>query len=297
MTFSIIIPTYNGEEFVEKALLSALRQTRKADEIIISDDHSSDKTLEICRKYEGESVKIYEHPEGPSGFVKGWNNGIKLAQSEYISILHQDDLLYPDFLESAEKAFQRYPQARHLFAPCDIIDKNGNVTKSASIQTRVVNLYSGREYACLYRGIEGHIHRCPGVITHRDIFKQCPYREEAGHIADDDFFYRVSEITDVIGVMRPLAGYRVHGLSETGKLKDLALNLRLMHDYKFQLDHISPSLSDRAATRTFFLNSLWRHSKRVLGYSLKNFKPAYLKAAVGNMLYCIHQAFKGDRTI
>lgn len=285
MTFSIIIPTYNGEKFVEKALLSALRQTRKADEIIISDDHSSDKTLEICRKYEGESVKIYKHPEGPSGFVKGWNNGIKLAQSEYISILHQDDLLYPDFLESAEKAFQRYPQARHLFAPCDIIDQNGNVTKSASVQTGVVNLYSGREYACLYRGIEGHIHRCPGVITHRDIFKQCLYREEAGHIADDDFFYRVSEITDVIGVMRPLAGYRVHGLSETGHLQDSQLNKRLMRDYAFQIDHPTTLTKNDIKHSEYMAVSLLFHAKRLFSHSLRTFNVAAMFSS-GRCILC-----------
>ena len=50
-TFSIVIPTYNGADFIEQALLSALNQTRKADEIIISDDNSTDETIDICQRY------------------------------------------------------------------------------------------------------------------------------------------------------------------------------------------------------------------------------------------------------
>lgn len=49
--FSIVIPTYNGADFVEQALLSALSQTRTADEIIVSDDNSTDETIAICQKY------------------------------------------------------------------------------------------------------------------------------------------------------------------------------------------------------------------------------------------------------
>lgn len=59
--------------------------------------------------------------------------------------------------------------------------------------------------------------------NHRDIFKVCQYREEAGHIADDDFFYRVGQYTDVVGILSPLASYRLHSKSETGHLKNMQL--------------------------------------------------------------------------
>lgn len=66
MTFSIVIPTYNGADFIEQALLSALNQSRPADEIVISDDNSSDDTLAICQKYT-DRIKIYRNLQGPSG--------------------------------------------------------------------------------------------------------------------------------------------------------------------------------------------------------------------------------------
>ncbi|HJB73713.1 MAG TPA: glycosyltransferase [Candidatus Barnesiella merdigallinarum] len=235
MTFSIVIPTYNGADFVEQALLSALAQTRPADEIIVSDDNSTDDTLAICQRY-AEHIKIYQNPQGPSGFVKGWNHAIAKATSDYISILHQDDLLAPTFLEEIEKALTIYPNVKHLFVPCNYIDGNGESLQEPEYCTGEIKKYTGQEYVRAYQTVgHPHIHRCPGVVTHRDIFKVCQYREEAGHIADDDFFYRVGQYTDVVGVLKPLASYRLHGKSETGHLKNSQLVRRLAHDYNYQV--------------------------------------------------------------
>lgn len=235
MTFSIVIPTYNGADFVEQALLSALNQSRPADEIVISDDNSSDDTLVICQKYT-DRIKIYRNLQGPSGFVNGWNHAIEKATGEYISILHQDDLLASTFLEEVEKALAVYPDVKHLFVPCNYIDGDGNSLQEPDYCTGEIKRYTGIEYVRAYQTIgHPHIHRCPGVVTRRDIFKVCQYRKEAGHIADDDFFYRVGQYTDVVGILRPLASYRLHSKSETGHLKNIQLIQRLAHDDIFQV--------------------------------------------------------------
>ena len=190
-TFSIVIPTCNGADFIEQALLSALNQTRKADEIIVSDDNSSDQTMAICQKYK-DKIRIYHNPNGPSGFVNGWNKAITYATGEYISILHQDDLLAPTFLEEVEKALCIYPKVRHFFVPCNYIDGEGISIQEPDYCDNLIHQYTGKDYVIAYQTMgHPHIHRCPGVITHKDIFKVCPYREEAGHIADDDFFYNL----------------------------------------------------------------------------------------------------------
>lgn len=236
MTFSIVIPTYNGALFIEQAIQSALNQTRKADQIIISDDNSTDATLEICKKYQ-DRIIIHRNSEGPSGFVNGWNKAISLATCDYISILHQDDLLQPCFLEAVEQALRLNSDVRHLFVPCNYIDGKGLQIWEPDYCDGSVRRYSGRDYVHAYQTIgHPHIHRCPGVVTHRRIFDLCKYRTEAGHIADDDFFYRVGQYTDIIGIMQPLASYRLHDLSETGHLKDIELIVRLAKDYIFQIE-------------------------------------------------------------
>lgn len=277
MTFSIVIPTYNGAKFVEQALLSALRQTRAADEIIVSDDNSADNTLTICKKY-ADKIKIYRNPDGPSGFVNGWNHAIAHAQGEYISILHQDDLLEPTFLEEIEKALSIYPDVKHLFAPCKYIDANNRILQEPDYCNGEIKRYTGREYINAYQQVgHPHIHRCPGVVTHRDIFSVCKYREEAGHLADDDFFFRVGQYTDVVGILKPLASYREHKESETGHLEDAKLVMRLLRDMSFQLKHIKDNSLFTQTDISYFKVHKNKCIKRLIGYALRYKRLAYLQ--------------------
>lgn len=280
MNFSIVLPTYNGAKFIEQALLSVLHQTFQPDEIIISDDNSADETLNICSKY-AERVKIFRNSTGPSGFVQGWNNAIAHASGNYIAILHQDDLLAPTFLENIEKALELYPDVKHLFVPCNYIDANGRILREPDYCTGEIKKYTGRSYIDAYRYIGSpHIHRCPGVVTHRDIFTVCKYRSEAGHIADDDFFYRVGQYTDVVGILKPLAFYREHNKSETGHLKDAQLVMRLIHDMDFQIKHLDENRLFNGIDRDFFLSQKYKYIRRLIGYAIKYKNTYYLRMAL-----------------
>lgn len=285
VSFSIVIPTYNGERFIAQTIESALHQTRPADEIIISDDNSSDSTLDICRKY-GDNLKVFSNPTGPSGFVNGWKKAIGHAGSDYICILHQDDLLYPTFLEEIENAIRIHPDSLHFFTPCERIDENNHLISSPNDLCNGKTIrYSGKEYAEAYELSPGHLHRCPGVVTHRDIFKICSYREEAGHIADDDFFLRVGNYTDVVGVMKPLAAYREHSGSETGHLSFLVLNKRLLDDYHYQLSHAkeNPLLSEKIIS--YF--KLWRRKSchRLIIFGIRERQWKFVKYALRNKIF------------
>lgn len=266
---------------MEQAIESALNQTRLADEVIISDDNSTDSTLEICKKY-GERIKIFRNPQGPSGFVNGWNHAIAHATCDYISILHQDDLLAPTFLEEAERALRQNPACKHLFACCDYIDGKGKATDVPKVCDGTTRVYDGKQYVKAYR--KQCVHRCPGVITHRDIFKVCQYRAESGHIADNDFFFRVGQWTDVVGILKPLASYRQHSKSETGHIGDLALSKRLLHDYVFQLKHFKENRLFDKDDHRYFRYWKYRYFRRVMGYALKG-------RSLGDVWYAVSVAF------
>lgn len=269
MKFSVVIPTYNGLRFVEQAVLSALHQHRPADEIIISDDNSNDKTLDICRKYQ-DKVKIFVNEQGPSGFVNGWNNAISKATGDFISILHQDDMLEPSFLEEVEPVLKQYPDVKHLFVPCNYIDENNQIIREADYCDGTVHLYTGKEYIKAYQTVGyPHIHRCPGVITHRSIFEKIQYNPVAGHIADDDFFYRIGMYTDIVGIMKSLASFRIHKASETGHLADTALVKRLIDDYSFQVKQWKNNDFMDKESYAFFVQHLRKFKRRYLGYGIK----------------------------
>jgi len=246
-TFSIVIPAHNGEQFIRAALRSALNQTRSADEVIVIDDASADRTGDIIRAPEFRGQVTYFYNKHSTGFADAWNRAAGKAGSDFVTILHQDDLLHPEYLYHIEKALLSYPVARHLYAACSYIDADGNVTAiPPAPHSPEPVLYSGKEYAHNYlNGVitNIHIHRCPGVMTARDLLlSECTYRKEAGHIADDDFFMRIGMHTDVVGISQPLASYRQHAGSATGQLDLLSLKLAEAYIFQIRFHHTGSSI-------------------------------------------------------
>ena len=98
MHVSVIIPVYNGEKFVQRAIRSAVDQNfpRKQFEIIVVDDGSTDNTIEVIRPFK-DSIRILRH-EKNMGLAASRNTGIKAARGQYIVNLDADDYLHQDFL-------------------------------------------------------------------------------------------------------------------------------------------------------------------------------------------------------
>lgn len=98
-TFSLILPTYNMEEYIEKCLNSILNQTCGDYEVLIIDDGSPDKSAEIAKEYvESDSrFKLLSFENG--GLSVARNRGIKAAEGEYIIFIDPDDTIQPELLE------------------------------------------------------------------------------------------------------------------------------------------------------------------------------------------------------
>lgn len=93
---SVCIPTFNGERFLEEALLSVQNQSYQNIEVIISDDGSTDNSIEICEKIKKNAsfpVHIFKHK--PSGIGNNWDNCVNNANGNFIKFLFQDDILHP----------------------------------------------------------------------------------------------------------------------------------------------------------------------------------------------------------
>ena len=104
---SIIIPTYNVEEYLEECMDSVVRQTLKDIEIVCVNDGSTDSSLSILKRYaESDSrIVIVDQPNG--GYGKAMNAGFDAASGEYIGIVEPDDYvalnMYEDLYEAAKK--------------------------------------------------------------------------------------------------------------------------------------------------------------------------------------------------
>jgi glycosyltransferase involved in cell wall biosynthesis len=94
---SIIIPCYNGEHFVGEAIQSALAQSYQDKEVIVVDDGSRDRSIDVIRSF-GDSIRCCFMDENRGGSVAR-NEGLRLARGEFIQFLDADDLLEPQKVE------------------------------------------------------------------------------------------------------------------------------------------------------------------------------------------------------
>jgi glycosyltransferase involved in cell wall biosynthesis len=95
---SVIIPAYNGAATIANAIESILCQTRAPDEVIVSDDCSTDQTAEVAARY-ASRVRLVQRPHN-GGLSANRNTGVRASQGEWLLFLDQDDTLLPHALES-----------------------------------------------------------------------------------------------------------------------------------------------------------------------------------------------------
>lgn len=91
MSISVCIATYNGEKYIKNQLISILLQLSSDDEIIISDNGSEDKTIDIINSFNDKRIKIYNFPT-PKNAILNIENALKKANKDYIFLSDQDDI-------------------------------------------------------------------------------------------------------------------------------------------------------------------------------------------------------------
>ena len=104
---SVVIPVYNGELFIARAITSVLNQSAKPYELIVVNDGSKDRTGEILATY-GDTIKVVSIANG--GVANARNVGIKDCTGDYIAFLDADDIWYEDKLKLQLDVFERYPE-------------------------------------------------------------------------------------------------------------------------------------------------------------------------------------------
>lgn len=109
MIVSVIIPLYNKEKYIKRAIDSVLCQTYPAHEIIIVNDGSSDNGLQIAASYKGNNIHLIDQPN--SGVSSARNRGISESSGDMIAFLDADDEWMPEHLSTIFKLSQKFPSA------------------------------------------------------------------------------------------------------------------------------------------------------------------------------------------
>ena len=216
-TFSVtaVIPVYNGQEYVGRAIESILAQSRAADEIIVVDDGSTDGTADVVRSFGDKVIFIQQENAGAS---VARNAGIKAAGSEWIAFLDADDEWLPDKLRL---------QFEHLMRNPDLEWSCGNYYASSPDKQERRLMFTPDRYADLLTCDEvfgnylnacarGVCARTSTVIVRRDLLLRAGLFLVGQLWAQDmDMFLRIAYRSSRIGfVSAPLSVY-YHGMLDS----------------------------------------------------------------------------------
>lgn len=212
---SVLIPTYNGEDYLASALDSIIAQSDRQIECIVIDDGSNDSTLSIIDAYRDRLPLRLVKRERYGNWVANTNYALTIARADYICFLHQDDLWLKDRLKIMAEAIATYPKASLYLHSSLFIDTEG---KPLGIWQCPLPSYPNVVSAELMmeRLLVQNFIAIPAPIFKREVALSIGgLNEELWYTADWDFWLKLAAKGDTIYHPQPLAAFRVHPNSQT----------------------------------------------------------------------------------
>lgn len=211
---SIIIPLYNTEKYIARTINSALAQTYSNLEILVIDDGSTDRGVEICRTFEDPRLRIIQQPN--RGLPGARNTGIRNSKGQYIALLDADDLWLPEKVEKHVKHFQNNPSVGISFSCSAFIDENDVRTGLHQIPRKMKDLNPS------YMLCRNPIGNGSAAVIRREVFEEIKYESNLHGTQEDYFFdenlrFKKADATDLECWTRISAQtkWKVEGISES----------------------------------------------------------------------------------
>ena len=212
---SVLMPTYNGETYLTYTMDSILQQKDSNIECIVVDDGSTDNTLSILNSYDGRlPIKVFRRNRG-GNWVASTNYALSKATSEYICLLHQDDVWLKNRLSVMKQIIGRFPEAGFYLHATNFIDSQGRYLGIWRCPLRPIpaiitpTMMTGKLLIQNFIPILAPIFR-------RDIaIKIGGMDETLWYTADWDFWLKISSCSKTVYYPNPLTAYRIQPASQT----------------------------------------------------------------------------------
>ncbi len=225
-TISIVIPAYNAESTIRETIESVQKQTFSDFEVIIIDDGSTDKTVEIINNFDDERIKVFSYENG--GVSAARNRGISHANGEFIAFLDADDLWTPDKLELQLAVLEKYSEAGVAYSWTYFMYEQRKVIKAGNPV-----YFKGDVYSNLL--VENFLAHGSNPLIRREII-DCVggYDSNFPHCADWDFYLRLASYCDFALVPKHQIFYRQSSGSMTSKIDGIEKQMLIMFEKTFK---------------------------------------------------------------
>jgi glycosyltransferase involved in cell wall biosynthesis len=212
---SIVIPVYNGSNYLAEAINSALSQTYSNIEVIVVNDGSDDngKTEAVINSF-GNSIRYYYKSNG--GVSTALNLGIQVMKGEYFSWLSHDDLYSPDKIEKQIIFFNDNPEVKITAGYFEIFSDNTEKKRLFTVPSPVI--YNGKQLLSTW------IYFC-SMLIHKDCFNSVGFFDEKNRtIQDLEMQIRLVSYAPIYIIPEVLTLFREHDDQVTKKKSKVHLS-------------------------------------------------------------------------
>jgi len=206
MKISVCMAVYNGAEYIEEQIGSILPQLKENDELIVSDDGSTDNTLELINNLKDNRITIYRSDGG--NIVRNFENALRRASGDVIFLSDQDDIWYSNKVNTMLGFIVKY----------DLVFSNASVFSTNLNDTNLLYNQHTKRTGFLRNVIKNNYIGATMVFNRKIIGKALPFPKNI-HMHDA----WLGVLAEIIGkthyIDEPLIYYRRHGnnASETGE--------------------------------------------------------------------------------
>lgn len=219
MLVSVAIPTYFGAATVLDTVRSVVGQSIDDIEIVVSDDASEDATLDIVAGVADPRIRVLANRTrvGPAG---NWNRALNACRGEYVKVLAQDDLLYPNNIRVASEALDANPAAALASVKRDIIGFDGIVLMHNRGLTGMSGLVESSKVARrVVRAGSNLLGEGSSVLFRRSAAQETgSFDDSLPYVIDIDYWLRLSRWGPVVAIAETHAAFRVSGGSWSNSL-------------------------------------------------------------------------------
>ena len=253
---SIVMVNYNQEKFLKKAIDSVLIQTYKNWELIIVDDGSTDRSVDIIKEYEDDRIKPIFLQEN-SHICIATNTGFAAVNGKYIARLDSDDIWEKEKLEKQMDFLQQNPDAKVCFTQIELIDENGENINDR--EPELLSLYNSRqksreEWIKFFFFVGNSL--LPTLVFEKKLLDIVGgFKLNYCQTHDFEFLIRLIKHTDFYFVEEELVKYR--RTSAQNSASTVKKNTRFFNEYMDIRYHFFENMSDElfiSAFKEFFHN-------------------------------------------
>ena len=241
---SVCIPTYNGAKYIAQTIECILNQTFTDFEIIVSDDGSSDNTLEIVGSFNDPRIVRIDRLL-KVGAEANWNNAVATASASLVKLVCQDDLLYPQCLEVEVQTMSKSENqdVSFCFHLRDFVTPNSRKLRSHRVGYSNLQKYPKTEILTKVVRSGGNPIGEPMAVTMRKLSLNSAGKFRGDYVIDLDMWSKLSDQGSALFIEQHLSAFRISKTSWTSNLKKSHLSSVRALSKKLQID------SDGAITK------------------------------------------------